>query len=98
MDIDKFLSVKRSIYFEFIFVLVIALLARGNGIFSLNWSCDDLLSFADPTGTGYAVSQISQLRFFAAFMTRLVGWLGGGFPPLGVFWNVLHTASMVVLP
>jgi hypothetical protein len=96
MDIDKFLSVKRSIYFEFIFVLVIALLARGNGIFSLNWSCDDLLSIADPTGTGYAVSQISQLRFFAAFMTRLVGWLGGGFPPLGVFWNVLHTASMVV--
>ena len=96
MNIDKFLSVKRSVYFEFIFVLVIALLARGNGIFSLNWSCDDFLSVADPTGTGYAISQASQLRFFAAFITRMVGWLGGGFPPLGVFWNVSHTASMVV--
>jgi len=96
MAIDKLLSFKKSAYFEFIFILVIALLARGNGIFSLNWSCDDFLSIADPTGTGYAVSQMSQLRFFAAFITRLVGWLGGGFPPLGVFWNVSHTASMVV--
>jgi len=96
MAIDKLLSLKKSVYFEFVFVLVIALLARGNGIFSLNWSCDDFLSIADPTGTGYAVSQVSQLRFFAAFITRLVGWLGGGFPPLGVFWNVSHTASMVV--
>jgi hypothetical protein len=96
MAIDKLLSRKQSVYFEFVFVLVIALLARGNGIFSLNWSCDDFLSIADPTGTGYAISQTSQLRFFAAFITRLVGWLGGGFPPLGVFWNVSHTASMVV--
>ena len=96
MAIDKLLSFQKSVYFEFVFVLVIALLARGNGIFSLNWSCDDFLSIADPTGTGYAISQTSQLRFFAAFITRFVGWLGGGFPPLGVFWNVSHTASMVV--
>ena len=97
MAIDKLLSLKKSVCFEFVFVLVIALLARGNGIFSLNWSCDDFLSIADPTGTGYAVSQVSQLRFFAAFITRLVGWLGGGFPPRGVVWNVSHTASMVVV-
>ena len=96
MAIDKLISLKKSVYFEFVFVLVIALLARGNSIFSLNWSCDDFLSIADPTGTGYAISQASQLRFFAAFITRFVGWLGGGFPPLGVFWNVSHTASMVV--
>jgi hypothetical protein len=49
MAIDKLLSLKKSVYFEFVFVLVIALLARGNGIFSLNWSCDDFLSIADPT-------------------------------------------------
>lgn len=96
MTIDKLLYVKKSVYFEFIVVVLIALVARGNGIFSLNWSCDDFLSIADPTGVGYAISQTSQLRFFAAFITRLVGWLGAGFPPLGVFWNVSHTASMVV--
>jgi len=96
MAIDRILSFRKSVYFEFGFVLVIALLARGNGIFSLNWSCDDFLSIADPTGAGYAVSQASQLRFFAAFITRVLGWLGAGFPPVGVFWNVSHTASMVV--
>jgi hypothetical protein len=96
MAIDKILSFRKSVYFEFVFVLVIALLARGNGIFSLSWSCDDFLSIADPTGTDYAISQTSQLRFFAAFITRFLGWLGAGFPPVGVFWNVSHTASMVV--
>jgi len=96
MAINKLLSYRKSVYYEFCFVLLIALLARGNGIFSLNWSCDDFLSIADPTGVGYAVSQTSQLRFFAAFITRVLGWLGAGFPPVGVFWNVSHTASMVV--
>ncbi len=96
MAIDQILSFKKSVYFEFVIVLVIALLARGNGIFSLNWSGDDFLSIADPTGAGYAISQTSQLRFFAAFITRALAWLGAGFPPLGVFWNVSHTASMVV--
>jgi hypothetical protein len=96
MFIDRLVQEKRSIYFEFLVVFFIALLARGNGIFALNWSCDDFLSIADPSGLGYAASQASQLRVFAALATRLVGWLGAGFPPLGVFWSASHTASMVV--
>ncbi|MFN7820044.1 MAG: glucosyltransferase domain-containing protein [Cyanobacteriota bacterium] len=96
MLIDRLLKDKRSIYVEFFVVFFIALLARGNGIFALNWSCDDFLSIADPNGLGYATSQASQLRVFAALTTRVVGWLGAGFPPLGVFWSASHTASMVV--
>lgn len=96
MVLDRLFSAKKSIYFEFLVVFLIALLARGNGIFGLSWGCDDFLTIADPTGVGYAASQASQLRVVAALVTRLVGWLGAGFPPLGAFWNASHTASMVV--
>ena len=96
MVLDRLFSAKKSIYFEFLVVFLIALLARGNGIFGLSWGCDDFLAIADPTGVGYAASQASQLRVVAALTTRLVGWLGAGFPPLGAFWNASNTASMVV--
>ena len=96
MIFERLFSIKKSIYFEFLIVFSIALLARGNGIFGLSWGCDDFLSISDPTGVGYAASQASQLRIFAALTTRLIGWLGAGFPPLGALWNAGHTASMVV--
>jgi len=96
MTIRWLMTTKKSPFFEFTVILVIAILVRGNGIFGLGWSCDDLLSIADPTGVGYAASQASQLRLFAALTTRLVGWLGVAFPPLGSFWNVAHLASMTL--
>lgn len=96
MTLARLLSIRKSIYLEFFIIFSIALLARGNGIFSINWSCDDFLSIDESTGIGYAISQASQLRVFAALTTRIMGWLGAGFPPLGAFWNASHTASMVV--
>lgn len=96
MPIERLFSLKKSVLYEFLVVFFIALLARGNGIFSVNWSCDDFLSIADSDGIGYAFSQAAQLRVFAALTTRVVGWLGGGFPPLGSFWAASHTAAMVV--
>lgn len=96
MNFERLLSTKKSIYFEFLVIFLFAILARGNWIFGLNWSCDDLLSIGDPTGVGYAVSQASMLRFFAALTTRVVMWLGAGFPTLGAFWAATHIAAMVV--
>lgn len=96
MNIRWLMTTNKPAFFEFTAILLIAILVRGNSIFGLSWSCDDLLSIADPTGLGYSSSQASQLRLFAALTTRLVGWLGAGFPPLGAFWNVAHLASMTL--
>lgn len=96
MSFERLLSTRKSIYIEFLIIFLIALLARGNGIFGLAWNCDDLLNIYDKTGIGYANSQASQLRFFASLTTRFIGWLGAGFPPLGAFWSASHTAAMVV--
>lgn len=96
MAFERLFSIRKSALFEFLVVFIIAVLARGNSIFGLNWSCDDFLSIADSDGLGYAVSQASQLRVFAALTTRLVGWLGGSFPPIGSLWGAAHTAAMVV--
>jgi hypothetical protein len=87
---------KKSVFFEFAIVFLIAILARGNMIFGLSWSCDDLLSNTDYTGSGYVASQAAQLRVFAALATWLTGLLGIAFPPLGSFWNAAHTASIIV--
>lgn len=96
MFMDRIFASRKSIYFEFAVVFLIALLVRGNDIFSLHWSCDDFLSIADPDGRGYVSSQLSQLRVFAALTTWLVGLLGTGFPPLGSLWGASHTAAMIV--
>lgn len=92
----RMVAAKKSVYLEFAVVFVVAILARGNDIFSLHWSCDDFLSIADPDGHGYVASQASQLRIFAALTTWILGLLGTGFPPIGSFWSACHTASMVV--
>ncbi|MEB3243189.1 MAG: hypothetical protein VKO44_06085, partial [Cyanobacteriota bacterium] len=75
---------------------LIALLARGNAIFTLTWACDDLLSLADPTGAYFSQDQFSQLRFLGSAAIRLASWLGASFPTSGVLWNASHTAATVV--
>ncbi|MEB3243403.1 MAG: hypothetical protein VKO44_07180, partial [Cyanobacteriota bacterium] len=62
MKASGLVTTKKSFLFEFLVVFLIALLARGNAIFTLTWACDDLLSLADPTGAYFSQDQFSQLR------------------------------------